>query len=157
MPQQSLLNFHIHFVLTQQARVRVPKRMTSSTADAGCYAGGNQMILTNLAGPMRISCLRIGEDPFRINGFDGRFGDPGALILSRVSFRFISDLILRCKDDVLLNRSGYNLLPEFFPHLFILPIGDVRHERHSRFFIHHIPNGDRWVWNTWSWRILKSG
>jgi hypothetical protein len=68
MPQQCLLNFHIDFVLTQQARVRVSKRMPSNTPDAGCYAGGNQMILTNLTRPIRIPCLRVGEDPFRIDG-----------------------------------------------------------------------------------------
>ncbi len=68
MPQEGLLNFHIHFVLTQQARIGVPKRMPSNMPDASCDAGGNQMILTNLTRPIRISCLRVGEDPFRING-----------------------------------------------------------------------------------------
>jgi len=67
MPHQSLLNFQIHFVLSQQARVSVPKRMPSNTPNSGCDPCRNQMIFTNLIGPIRIARLRIRENPFGIN------------------------------------------------------------------------------------------
>ena len=71
MPHQSLLNFQIYFVLSQQARVGVPKRVPTRTPNSGCDTRRNQMTFTNLVRLVRIALPHIRQISVLRLGYSG--------------------------------------------------------------------------------------